>query len=436
MFAHANKRGLGGSYFMNVSRSYRLSWDRFLSETTPDDRSLIRELLCNATTYFVEHNRAVFLEQFGIVSPHTQTKHASVIKKNSSYSCQEKYLTLQFEKCLDLVGFYRAKHRNIVETPELAKYLYAKLPIEKQIEWDERRLCSYIRTILRGVRDEIVIEGVSAQLGSLGTFYSLHNRQGADLRDWYAGSDIFLVPSYSNPIEAEKPKRFPRPVLKNPWEPFEALYGKHSAQYTVHVKKELARLGYDTSEFEQEVKPELRNFKVRVYLDESTNTLLSISNGLRFLSSYVEDRAITGNEIIFQQAAPTESPSTPQHQPHLFTLAWLLIMGRPSKLLRTGMTLSTERPLLETSGCKVFGVFVTPFTPIQSVQKTKDMNFKYMNLVGITPEESHLAERSSPAHLFELLRFRKYDQVTRPGRPAVTHRTGFSGASHNTHQAA
>lgn len=423
---------------MNVSRSYKVGWKNFLIETSPDERALLRAQIIEALLYFLTRDQPVFLERFGILYPTRAMRKRTETHKNKNFLLNEKIRKADFEKCADLTDYHRKSFPKIVETPLLAKRIYAQLPLENQSKWSEKTVAAYLRTLIAAIRDEVAIDGFSSQLAPVGTFYALHNRQGIQVEDWFAGADIFVTSQYKDTLFAKEPRAYPRPILKNPAEPFEALHGEPLRTLRLDIRSELILLGY---EHVDETDYEETEIGIDIFYNSLNNSLIACSEGFRKLSQDVakENSQQTGtgekpisSEVVFQLAkTDILTKANIRLIRRVFTLAWMLVQGRPSKTLRPGLALCSERPLYDSSTRihknqnEIVGILATVFEPIQLVQETAETEFRYINVAGITAEEMKVAELYSADRLTQLLRFKRYHQLTNLSRPSVTHRTGL-----------
>ena len=236
--------------------SRRVSTDSFLRETTHEHRSALREQLNTAIAHFLSIDRPVYLDGLGILAP---TQQVSVVRRElegKQVVREEKVKSVQFEKCYECMTYHRQKYQGLVELRELIERIYPRLPFTLQIKWpqpDTRRL---LRGLLKSIRDEVIVDGSSEQLKVVGTLFSLHNRQGENIEDWFAGADVFLKPCFQEIMQVGASRVYEMPILQDSWELLEAAYGAPVDQFEIDLSLELAQLGYDSEAFRKDTKPD------------------------------------------------------------------------------------------------------------------------------------------------------------------------------------
>jgi hypothetical protein len=410
---------------------YRMTGEEFIHLTSAQDRTLLRDALDAALISFLRDFRAIYLDGLGIIYP-AQVKQSITrdISHSQSLVRNETMVSAQFEKCYDLIDLHREQFPRITEIAELNAYIYPRLPIQSQLRWNEDQLARLLRGLVRSIREEIVIDGSSSQLQSLGRFFALHNRQGESPEDWFAGSDIFLQSTFQEPIAVESGRIFPKPVLRDAWELIEAGLGKPLYQFELDVCEELSRVGYDCQSIQSEFDAQSLKLPVAIFKSPSTErkdeaVLVYCTEGMRHFS--LQDSSAVGTELTFQLAIPQsqlEEP-LPLWPARVLSLGWVLMMSARDRRISLGAGLSAEMPLVPHFDTGLTGIFATPFSPVQSTQLSVDGEFEYVNLIGITDDEIQVAERRGADQLSMLLQFRKHHQVTRPARSSVVSRTGL-----------
>ncbi|MDC0357416.1 suppressor of fused domain protein [Oligoflexia bacterium] len=422
---------------------YLISREHFISSTSSKDRSILRKELCLAILFFLELDKPVYLHGLGILLPKINTKPTSHTYNNKVIVRKETIKTITFEKCYDLIAYYRNKYPDIVETKDLTRRIYPRLPLYMQIQWTERLLGAYVRGLIRSICDEIIVDGCSKQLAPIGDFFALHNRQGENMEDWFAGADIFLNPNYSAALYVGKPSVFERPRLHSAWELLEAAYGPPLGTFAVDVTKELTELGYDTSTFEDVTTAKEQRIPIAVFPGPSqgsavTKTLIYCTEGLRTFTLEHASPSALGNEFVFQLAAdPQQNARHPEQAFDQFplwparpiTMAWILMHSTKSKYVKPGLGLSCNHFLAKDQSCNLTAIFTSIFALAKTPQLSSEGSFSYTNIVGITKDEAKVAEVYSPQYLLTLLKFRNYDQVTRLNRSSVVTKTGILASS-------
>jgi hypothetical protein len=257
---------------------YRITRDEFLFETTEGFRALLAQEVESAVTFFLKLERSVHLEGFGFLSPIINSSSSTQIVDNQAVIVRETFISLRFEKCDDFSSSQPEKFNSLVETKDIAQRVMARMrrPVGSKIEapyaaqtqsseertsgtapsiapnppflGNERELARYIRGWIECLKFEVVLKGYSSLLPTIGTWYALHNRQGENFAEWFAGSDVFLKPTFRHVLMSSQALSFERPVLQNAWELFEAANGAPLVTLSVDIEKELAALGYQMQE--------------------------------------------------------------------------------------------------------------------------------------------------------------------------------------------
>jgi len=403
-----------------------------LRETTAEDRAILRAELSNAILYFLSCEQTVYLEEFGILIP-TRQKIKKTSPVDLSFAIQQvESLGVSFEKCIELTSYHRDRFPELVENRELAFRIYPRMPLTFQLKHSERSLYTFIKSLILSIRDEAIVDGVSMQLEKLGTFYSLHNRQGQSLQDWYAGSDIFLVSRFNEVIKVDQPKVMELPLLESAWELFDAAYGEPVLKREIQLAKELFRLGYSQADLALPVDLQNSTLKVAAYKIDNpgkgSSTLLYCTDGLRLAAQNGIDSTaaceITVQAELKGQYNPDED--LPGWPIDIVILGWLLLQNSKTKSLQPQMVLSADTTIGSGQPNPMRSILTVPLRGLSLPQRTAEGFFYYINVVGVTDDEARLAEMRSPAHLTDLLTARQYDQVTRPERRSLLSLTKHS----------
>lgn len=414
----------------------RISSKEYLSETTTGEREQLRTALNTGLLYFINAERPVYLEKLGLLIPSLEERRSSYEHEGKIVIRKEAKLHVSFEKCSELIPYQREKFPSVVETQELVQYLYALLPLSMQIQYSEKMIRRLIRGLIQSIRNEVIVDGFSGQLSALGELFALHNRQGTEINDWFAGADILI----SNRIEmlrhASIQSYFRQPTLTNAWEMFEASYGDSLSLITIDLAEELGKLGYDKEFFETHYSPSETKLNIAAFLQPQKNVSISpvilfCTNGLRFQSP--KEMGL-GHEFIFQLRVlgtdngdlKSELASSLPLAKRALTLAWILHQSFQQKTLTHGRGLSADMPLL-SGGMRdkgsLSGIFLTRFTTIPYAQKCDSTTFQYLNVLGVTDDELRFSELRSSEHLSLLLKYKNMDQVTLPQRRSIFHKS-------------
>lgn len=421
------------------SPSYRITQDEFIRATSPRDRETLREALNESVQFMLDSDRAVYLDGFGIVYPEYDTQIVSHSLSNTrAFVRKETRLTAGFEKCYDLVSFHREKYPGIAETKDIAGRIYPRLSLEHQVRWSERDTCRYLRGLIRSIRDEVIIDGISKQLGPVGDFFSLHNRQGDSPESWFAGADIYLKSNCTTLVAIEPGRTYELPVLTDSWELLTAAYGAPVFTFEVSLSEELEALGYTSEDMLQPVNESLKIGVFRSCCDDSgKHRLIYCTDGIRLFGSDIRGTT-PGNEFVFQTPcshAPVKQSDIPLWPARALVMGWLLLQSSKTKTVEYGAGLSSDAPVncqtapgmddIDLPTGVMTAIFATPFELSRIPQRTESGCFRYINLVGITEDEGRVAGLYGSEHLHMLLKFRNYHQVTLPTRKSIVARTGL-----------
>lgn len=423
----------------------RITSKEYLSETTTGEREQLREALNTALMYFITAERPVYLENFGLLIPSRQEHISSYEHEEKIAIRQEQKLHVRFEKCSELIPYQREKFPSVVETQELVQYLYALLPLSMQVQHSEKRVRRLVRGLIQSIRNEVIVDGFSGQLSALGELFALHNRQGTEMNDWFAGADILI----SNRIEmlrnASIQSHFRQPILTNAWEIFEASYGAPLTHITIELADELEKLGYDKEFFQANYSSSETKLNIAAFLQpqeklSTSPVILFCTDGVRFQST---SEMGPGHEFIFQlrvnetekAGLKSELASSLPLAKRALTLAWILHQSFRQKELTCGRGLSADMPLL-SGGMRIkgslSGIFLTRFKRIAYAQKCDSTSFQYLNVLGVTDDELRFSELRSSEHLSLLLKYKNMDQVTLPQRRSIFHKSNDIVDSYGT----
>lgn len=411
--------------------------DNVLSEISEDELKALQISLDASIVKFIDANIPVYLERLGIIFPEisSRIKVKCIRDKNMIY--HESIKSLNFEKCYDLVTYHKEIYKGVVSTKELAADISMHLP--SFIKWDEKKLQRYIRALVLLIKKDLICNGGSRCLESVGTFYSLHNRQGQNLSDWFAGADIFVDPHYRKTISITENKIFQKPVFLTAWELLQAEFGKPIKTCRLDLLSELyqiegeQKLNLDQfrSKFSAQINPnyiDFAVFKVEQVLGGSKERYLFCTDGIRKL---VKDPNVAGTEFIFQveidrldrEQAKLIDSGVENIANRAFALAWILLNSSKAKTLRLGMGLESPLPLFKQTQSPIDAIFCTKFSRATTEQLSPEGKFIYFNIAGITEDEAKACSQISAEFLYKFLSYKKFDQLTRPFRLSVLHKT-------------
>ncbi len=396
---------------------------------------MITALLEDCIRYYISRDLPVSLEGLGILFPRARTIERSYQRGEQLIVRKETNRTIEFEKCSNLSQFHRERYRGLIETNQLAQRLYALLPVHKAVDSSEREMRAQIDSVIATITHEVIEQGFSSTLSSLGTFYSLHNRQGENFDDWFAGADIFMSSLYAEPIAAARAILGERPVLESSWELLQAAYGEPLTKMTVDLPKQLEALGYDVAAFPKDIERAVSCAVFQTFDSrEKVHYLVYCTDGLRKVGLNAKKSKGFGNEIVFQlpigsvldPTKPRDLSAIPLWPHRALTMAWILMQSSPSRTVRAGLKMTEGVPLVPDSDSELSSIFTTHFAAVREEQLSTEGPFFYVNVVGITQEEHQLAESNGSDFLRTILEYKKLLQFTKPLRSSVVSRSRFS----------
>ncbi|MCB0332191.1 MAG: suppressor of fused domain protein [Bdellovibrionales bacterium] len=403
--------------------------DQLLESTTPDEREHLRTALREAVSYFLHQNQSVYLEGLGIFSPLEKEEQRVEILEEKMACRTETYRSISFEKCGELTRYHFDQYPDLVETKRLAARARLSLPVHLQIRWTKNHCATFLRTLIRGMRDEVVVDGCSQQLGTIGALFALHNRQGSNIKDWFAGADIVLAPGTNELIDAGDYRLFQRPVLHSAHELFEAQFGKPVIELEIDLQSKLTEMGYDTEEFEKKFSVDQRTLHVCGF-EQTTpqHAYLFCTEGLRRFGLESSGKEATGCELTFQLRPTTSGQSILELDPHdlvstVFTLGWILIQSSKRGVAPAAVAMRHEAGIFFKRKSLLKGIVTTQLNNASLPQLSNEGPFFYTNLVGVTDDEMKLAEVFHAERLLALLRLKNYDQITPLERTSIMTRS-------------
>ena len=416
---------------LRVARRVKISLEDYLRETTEEQKEVLQRELSSAIVRSLTEGSSVYLEGFGLLSPTSDSNQRNRVLSSKQIVWHETELSVNFEKCFDVGSIQRMRSRSLTDTGDLATLISPYIP--PHFQWDDHTIRRYIRGFIKNLQHETIVNGKSMLLDSLGTFYALHNRQGTTLTDWFAGSDIFLKQNFQYTLSTRNPRIYERPVMRDAWELFETAYGPAHATLKVSVREELEMLGYETEQLSSCRSPLDLHLKIFVQ-DTGSDSLhvLFCTDGLRRSGYNLNIRNPEGIEYVFQLTIPKPAQHNdiilPDWPLRLLTLGWILLESSRTACPGIGIGLGCDSPLISEQDQKFSSreelsiAFITPFEPFSSEYLCESGgSFRYLNLLGISAQEAELARHSSAAHLLDLLKYKKLDQITYPGRSSLIH---------------
>lgn len=423
---------------------YKLSTEAFYSATTEQERDLLRFEVNCALQHFLEFDRPIFLEGLGVIAPSRTERSRAYPSGQSLVVRREIVRSVAFEKCDDIGAVPSSvtqSGQKIVETHELAERIYPRLPLGLHLKWSTQAMRSLLRAYLLSVRERLVTKGVSQILSVVGTLYALHNRQGNNPNDWYAGADILLLPRRSQVLQVLESKLCARPVFSTAWEPLEALYGKPVTTMCLDLLDVLKETGFGVDESaQQESEIKKRQVEVAVFLDSAERNganknqrprLIWCTEGVRHLA-HKKANEIVATELVIQTPANPNNPARSVEDnlvmaSRLLALGWAILHSTRNKTLRPGLGINAETPLIATPKSTLTAAVATHVQSIAGVHLDEGGEFSYANITGISHREAKLISAGKRIHLLAMLELRGLDQITQATRGCLLENTKVEG---------
>ena len=411
--------------------------EKFHHELSEENKIILVKAFVSSCKQILYSGQSIFLENFGILSPQTEKKQLSTIFNGNSIARQVKIQNITFQKCSELTSFVREKNQYIAEEKEFSEIVFSRLNLNLQIDWRLSRTREYLAGLIQAIKHDAISQGISKLVSEIGDFYTLHNRQGYNLDDWYAGANIIFISNCDRELSCEECKAFERPVLQSSWELMACLYGKAIHILNINIYKEIKALGFDLdrSYFGDNIEQE--SIQVAIFANKNSNQqqLIYCSEGLRNLT--VDNNS--GNEFVFQVAYDADFRDSAKNSPDklddillptwpktVLLMGWIMLQNSKSKSVKIGTSLSFNTKLCdELEQSKLTAVLSTPYALSRHEQLSNEKPFTYVNLLGITHDEYRLAENHSPDVLYALLKSKRSEQVTKLCRPNLLTKTTF-----------
>lgn len=410
----------------------------FLYETSSLERDQLRGTLAKVVIAYLQQERPIFLEGLGIVAPKSERSYATKVFSRDFSRHQETRRSATFEKCVALTSYHRQRFANVVDTHELSKSIFECYQQDHHQPWSIATCRQHLLGLIELIKYEVVIAGYSHQLNPLGMLYALHNRQGENLRDWFAGTDIFLQPRFNELVQTHSSLLFQRPIVSTPWEPFMAAYGPPVASFKFNIHQELSDFDCANTNNLRQAAAANNMLSVAVFQQSASNgtgpVLLYCTDGLRHLAQPGGDDNNLPCELTCQVNAtdPTmESTALQQWPRRLLTWSWILLQSTQTKVLSPGLALTAPIPLFTTKDCQLDTILIAENKCLLTPQLTETGPFCYRNIIGITRDEARATRLHSYEHLMTLLSHRGFDQITKTTRSSVLSRTVLLSPSLN-----
>jgi hypothetical protein len=412
--------------------------EKFQHELSDENKNILVEAFNTACKHALYAGNGVFLETFGLFTSVPEKKSLIALYKGNTLSRQVRLQNIQFQKCSELTSYIRERNEKIIEEKELCGIVLSKLPLNLQIEWRLEETREFVSGLIQSIKHDTISLGICRLVTSLGDFFSLHNRQGSNLDDWYAGSNIIFRSNCSRESFCEDCRVFERAVLQNTWELMECVYGKALHIFSINICKELKNLGFDLDLSYFKDGMELENIQVAVYANKNAKQqqLIYCTDGLRNLGMQAGH---VGNEFVFQVAYDSDFRDSaknsasklddillPSWPKAVLLMGWIMLLNSKTKSVSEGAALSLKTSLCtDITQSRLSAVICTNYSLAKVELLSNEGPFNLINLLGITNEEYKLSENYAADILITLLKEKRLDQVTKLCRPNLLTKTSF-----------
>lgn len=386
----------------------------------------IRIALPAAILEILAQRPAVFLERFGILYNEISPKTRWQLTETSIQKWQISEKTIRFEKCNELTSLQRQEFTDLAELRELCAA--TRRVADDDLACSERDLRHQVKAIIQAVRDQVVTNGYSDLLPTLGQFFALHNRQGTSLSEWYAGADIFLDAPRELLADRSLIEESPRITFPSAWDLAQQRYGRPVKIFSVNLKYELEQLGYQIEAFPVQSEPTIRVAVFKSLHGASDRPIFHyLSDGMRTLAL---GETPVGSECLFQLIGGSDpndenSLDVPSGTSRVFTLAWILMQGSKNRVLSNVAGMSSDSELFSFRPSKMNSILVSPSEEFPFTYQARDRAFTISNMVSLYEDEAELLTRGKDL-LIQLLHRRQLDKISNPARPSLLARSNYA----------
>ncbi len=420
--------------FSESKKPQRVLAQEFELDCSSAEKAQMFANLALAAQFFLDQGNSVSLEGFGLLIPERSLSQNAYHHQKRLILREETRYQIRFEKCDDLAARSSEVQGKLIESRELARKIYLSLPLELQLKWSEAQFKGLILAAIQKLKQEVVSSGYSSLLESVGEFYALHNRQGPNFMDWYAGADIFIAPKKQALLKVGNSRAFEIPVLNSAVESFEALNGAALARFNFKPEDLLPQIGYEVGDLEQFTAPAITVsvFRRKDHSD-SDLSLLYCTDGFRNLPQSKSSANELPCELVVQMESSKylgkhdrrEPDFVPSWPLKLLAAAWVLSQSSKSKTLKPGLGLSLGTSLVPEIGSELKSILLCNCNLIRLPQFCGNSSFRYLSVTAITEDEAKVAELYSTQFLLRLLEQRNLDQVVKPRRSSLVSKTGL-----------
>jgi len=400
------------------------NWLDFLIESSEEERRILNFGISSTLAAAVQNDRAVYLENFGIVFPEDFTSSRREDGAHEFSLFEDKIRVPKFEKCTELVSFQRDRFPRILEGREFFSEVGQRL--SSFCKWRAPKLERYVRGLIALTRYEVIAYGHSSRLSQFGRFLAVHNRQGATERDWLSGADIFIDTEHENILNSRKLGDFVHPVLASAWEPFEAMTGKAFCMFSIKPEEEVVALGLGNLLKDISVSEPVLEAAAYKIESEDSHKFFIVTNGMR--SAAIPINGNIGSEIVLPLEVDSLDANNQDQIKDMskgaIAMAWLLTQLAADKSLQAGIGLSSKVPLLASSPTNFRSILTTPCIYFPREQLSGEGRFHYVSLVLLHPDEAQAVAEVGSELLMPLIKRRRLDSMNRESRLSIFGRTG------------
>ena len=413
------------SRYRTINDVNKRNFDIF-HDVNNNDAKIISKFFNEIIKSNLENLTCVYLENFGFLIPNANWGIDYSEKDNVIIMKNEQTLSISFEKCLLLNTFFKEKY-NPIEFKKLLKTSWSsKLEISKQYTLDD--ILKYASSFVSTLKYEVISNGV-CDLLSIGTLYSVHNRQGESFKDWYSGADIVFKQKVKKTYVVKETHKYLKPVYNDALEVFEVSYGNYVEKIDINLRKELVMLGFGVDDVKNLKESSL---PVYVYEDRSLSEkgvviLYYVTNSLRKFG--ISEYGV-GTEFVFSVVLEESDfrcknglLNIPNWPKKAFVASWLCLEHDELRKMNNGFAIKLNAPLVEVNNEGLTGILISDFEDLSNVQMAKDGNFYYKNVLGITKSELEFANKFSVEYILDLLKERGLHQTTKINRRSIIEKT-------------
>lgn len=409
-----------------------------LSEAfTEDDIRLVFTEIGNTIIYFAECGYASFLSRLGIIFP-IEKLQQRVSSVNQQFSfIEETTKSLKFEKTDDIYTSHRIQFPQLLETSELSQRVFEKTRSFLSFSATSLDLKKLVKALIDEIKRKVVRDAIVEDFFGLGSLFALHNRQGIEERDWYAGADISLSCTWNKVIQGSPSRFIEAPVLDSAFEISDLILGNPVADIDLNLHKQISSLEFDTHDL-LEIIPTF--VKLRSYIKPISPNRYSVtfvSEGIRTISSNLKKEL--GNEFIVKtvlyhrdqdEAFKLSSEMASSPLPwvlNLFAGGSLLAALSRNGLVSKASALPVGKEELQLPQKSELSTIVTfPFRTIGYRQESTTGPFYFSHLSLLTDAEASFLVDKRKSLILHFLQQRGYEQTSQPDRPDLTNKTMIS----------